>query len=45
MEEIQKNTIAINYLLNIMANEFFEEIATDITKVVLSEVKIVPILC
>ena len=45
MEDVEKKTIEINYLLNIMTNQFFEEIAKEITNIILEESRIIPILC
>lgn len=45
LDEIEKKSIELNYLLNIITKEFFEDFYLDILKIVRENAKTVEVLC
>ena len=45
LDEIEKKSIELNYLLNIITKEFFEDFYLDILKIVRENAKSVEVLC
>jgi hypothetical protein len=45
LDEVEKKSIELNYLLNIITKEFFDDFFCDILKIVRDNSKIIEVLC